>query len=220
MKKLRGVILDVDGTLVDSNDAHTEAWTQALREHGYERPFDEVRRLIGMGGDNLLSEISELDDKSGVGKQIVERRGEIFRTKYLPGIKAFPQVRALVERMQAAGLEVAIASSAKENELDPLLERANVADLIPKRTSADDAPNSKPDPDVINAALQTLGLPPEAVVMVGDTPYDIAAATKAGVATIALRSGGWDDKALHAARAIYADPAALLADFAASPLGA
>jgi HAD superfamily hydrolase (TIGR01509 family) len=212
------VILDVDGTLVDSNDAHARAWQEALAEHGIEQPRSRIRRLIGMGGDNLLPELTGLEHDSPKGKAISERRSRIFQEKYLPGVMPFPKVRALLLRLREADLCLSVGSSAKEKELHPLLEIAGVADLIHALTSASDVESSKPDPDIVETAFGELHLRPYEVVMVGDTPYDVEAARRAEVDTIAFRCGGWDDAALSGARAIYDGPADLLARFDSSLL--
>ena len=217
-KPVRGVILDVDGTLVDSNDAHARAWVEALSEQGVEVEFEKARRLIGMGGDKLLPEISGMEEESPEGKRAGERRGQIFKEKYLPSIKPLPGARELLKRLREDGLKLVVASSAKKDELDPLLEIAGASDLIEGKTSSDDAENSKPDPDIVEAALEKAALSPDEVVMLGDTPYDIESAGKAGVEVIALRSGGWEDEDLSGAVAIYQDPADLLARYDESPL--
>jgi HAD superfamily hydrolase (TIGR01509 family) len=219
-QRIRGVILDVDGTLINSNDAHARAWVEALAEAGIDAPFTDVRRLIGMGGDKLLPAIADLDDSSGLGKQVSERRAQIFKARYLPGLRAFPKTRELLLRLRGAGLALAVASSARKEELAPFLQIANVADLIEDATSASDAQNSKPDPDIVTAALDKLALGAPHVLMVGDTPYDIAAATQAGIGCIALRCGGRADRELAGALAIYDDPADLLEKFESSPLAA
>jgi HAD superfamily hydrolase (TIGR01509 family) len=215
MVKIRGVILDVDGTLVDSNDAHARAWVEAFAENGVKVEFEKTRRLIGMGGDKLMPEVSGIEEESEPGEKISKRRGEIFKEKYLPKVRAFPKTRELLLRLKEDGLKLAVASSAKEDELKPLLKIAGAIDLIEEKTSSDDAENSKPDPDIIKAALEGLGFRPEEVFMLGDTPYDIEAAGRAGVKVIALRSGGWDDEALRGAAAIYDDPADLYEKWAA-----
>lgn len=220
MPPFLGVIFDVDGTLVDSNDAHAHAWVTAMEEQGYNVEYATVRELIGMGSDNLLPKAINTEGDSPPGETMSERRGEVFKERYLASIAAFPQTRALVERMNANGLKLVVASSAKTEELEPLLQRAQVADLLTERISSNDAERSKPAPDTVELALDRLDLPPAAVVMIGDTPYDVAAATQAGVGIIALRSGGWDDEALAGALAVYDDPADLLAHFDTSPLGA
>jgi HAD superfamily hydrolase (TIGR01509 family) len=219
LKRIRGVILDVDGTLVDSNDAHAHAWVDALAEHGIEVEFEKVRPLIGMGGDKLLPKVSGIEEETPEGKRIGERRGELFKERYLPKLKAFPSTRELLERMRDEGLKLVVASSAKEDELTPLLKVAGAADLVEEKTSSDDAENSKPDPDIVKAALDSSGLAPDEVVMLGDTPYDIESASRAGVRAIAVRSGGWKDADLSGAAAIYDGPADLLSHYESSPLG-
>jgi HAD superfamily hydrolase (TIGR01509 family) len=216
---VRGVILDVDGTLVDSNDAHAHAWVEALAEHDYDLPFEKIRRLIGMGGDKLLPAATGQDSQSEIGKRISERRREIFKTRYLPSIKPFPKVRELLSHMRERGLKLVVASSAQPDELDQLLEIAGAKRLVEDTTSSNDADNSKPDPDIVQVALHNLGYPPAEVVMLGDTPYDIEAATKAGINTVALLCGGWSEQDLSQALAIYADPADLLEHYESSPLG-
>ena len=212
--RVDGVVFDVDGTLVDSNDAHALAWVEVLAEHGYRATFAEVRPLVGMGGDKVLPILTKLSEESEAGRAIGERRAEIFRRRHLPTIRPFPKVRELVDCLQRDGLRVAVASSASEDDLRALLERASVADLLDRAASKDDAPRSKPDPDVVRAALARLGVPAHRVLMVGDTPYDVEASLRAGVVPIALRCGGyWTDADLRRAVAILDDPAALLAHF-------
>lgn len=213
------VILDVDGTLVDSNDAHARAWVDAFREFGITVAFDHVRRCIGMGGDKLMPEVSGLEESSELGEKIAERRGEIFSEQYLPSIQAFAQVRELIQRFLADGFVLAVASSAKEDELGPLLEHARVKDLIPLTTSSDDAENSKPDPDIVIAAVKKAGTQKARTVMIGDTPYDVAAAKRAGIEIVGFECGGWTREALAGAVAVYRDPADLLEKYEQSVFG-
>lgn len=215
---IQGVILDVDGTLVDSNNAHAWAWVEAFERHGLEVSFEQVRPLIGMGGDNLVPELTGIGKDDPLRHQISEAWKEIFQEKYLPRVRAFPKTRELLERMQTEGLRRVVASSAKEELLGKLLEIARVQDLVEARISSDDAQNSKPDPDIVKAALERLGLPPDQVVMLGDTPYDIEAAGRLGIGTIALRCGGFLEGALDGAIAVYEDPEDLLRQFDTSVL--
>lgn len=215
----RAVILDVDGTLVDSNDLHAQAWVDAFCEAGHEVTFETVRPLIGKGGDKLLAEVLDVEESSAHGEALSRRRDEIFQELYLPQVKAFPRTRELVERICQAGYRVAVASSSKREQLDALLMRAGVADLVQTSTSSSDAERSKPDPDIVAAAQEKLGLPASALCMLGDTPYDVKAAQRLGIATIALRCGGWSGPPLAEAIAVYEDPADLLAHFDDSPLG-
>jgi HAD superfamily hydrolase (TIGR01549 family) len=217
---IRGVILDVDGTLVNSNDAHAHAWVQAMAENGHQVPFDKVRPLIGMGGDKVLPETIGVAKDSDEGKKISQRRKQIFMQQYLPTIKPFPHTTDLLRRMRDAGLTLVIATSAEQDELNKLLQviSPDASDFFKQETSSKDAPRSKPDPDIMHAALQRLGCPAAQAVMLGDTAYDIEAAAKVNVPTIALRCGGWSDDDLRGALAIYNDPADLLAHYDRSPL--
>ncbi|PYQ15230.1 MAG: hydrolase [Acidobacteria bacterium] len=207
---VRGAILDVGGTLVDSNDAHARAWEEAFREAGLPVPFEGIRPLIGMGGDKLVPRLTGWSADDPRVEDLGRRRGEIFRERHLPRVRAFAGARGLVVALRAAGLKLAVASSADGKELEPLLERAGAAALIEHKTSSDDAPSSKPDPDVVHAALGRLGLPASEVAMIGDTPYDVEAAGRAGIVAIAFRCGGWDDASLRGAREIYDSAADLL----------
>ena len=218
VKPIRGVILDIDGTLVDSNDAHASAWVEALAEHGIDVEYEKARRLIGMGGDKLLPELTGLEEDSPIGKKIGESRSKIFKSKYLPHLKPFPRVKELLARMTKDGLRLVVASSAKEDELKELLKIAGAEEFIEDKTSSSDAENSKPDPDIVEAALDDLGLSPDEVIMIGDTPYDVEAAARADIKTLAFRSGGWRDAELKDAVAVYQDPADLLARYDSSPL--
>jgi phosphoglycolate phosphatase-like HAD superfamily hydrolase len=214
----RRVIFDIDGTLVDSNDAHAHAWVDALAEAGHHVAFTRVRPLIGMGGDKVLPELAGIDEDSPEGKRIATRRGEIFRTRYFPAVRGLPGAQALVSLLVREGHALAVASSARKEELQDLLRCAGVDRLINLRTSSSDTDDSKPDPDVVHAALKQLGADAFEAIMIGDTPYDIEAAGRAGVETIAFRSGGWSDKALKGAIAIYDGPAHLRREYERSPL--
>jgi len=218
MTQIRAVILDVDGTLVDSNDAHAQAWVDALHAFGYAVEPQRIRRLIGMGGDNLLPEVANLDKDTEPGRQISKRRSEIFKANYLAQVQPLPGARELILRMRDEGLKLIIASSANADELEQLLAIAQVGELLPERTSAQDVAHSKPDPEIVHVAVQQLGLPASQAIMIGDTPYDLQAAHKAGVDMIAFRSGGWNDTDLAGALAIYDTPAVLLAHYDESPL--
>lgn len=217
----RVVLLDIDGTLIASNDAHARAWVASLAEFGYAVSFERIRPLIGMGGDKILPELVGLDPDSTEAQRMSERRGEIFRTQELPHLTAAPGARDLLLRFRADGYELSVATSAKAADVKATLEQAGVADLIETATSSDDAERSKPDPDIVRAALQRSKRPASHALMLGDTPYDIEAATRARVRIVALRCGGWwSDKSLGGAEAIYDDPAALLARYDDSIFGA
>lgn len=211
VRPLKGVLLDIDGTLLDSNDSHALSWIDALREAGHEASFEMIRPMIGMGGDKLLPKAAGVDASSEAGRKLSERRWAIFREKYLAEVRAFPGARPLVDALRGRGLRLVVATSAKEEELRELLRAGKLEDLLEAKTSADDAEHSKPDPDIIHAALSLGKLRNDEAVLLGDTPYDIEAATRAGVPTVALRCGGWGDDELDGAVALYDGPADLVA---------
>ncbi|HYG64510.1 MAG TPA: HAD family hydrolase [Thermoanaerobaculia bacterium] len=213
----RGVILDIDGTLVDSNEAHVQAWTRAFSEHGFNVPAEEVRRLVGMGGDNLVPAAVGLENEDPRSKSLRERHGELFKEK-LPGLRPFPRVRELLQRMKEDGMELVVATSSNPDQMKALLEIADVGDLLEDAASKGDAKSSKPDPDIVQAALERIGLAAGEVVMLGDTPYDVEAAGRIGIRTLALRCGGFTDEDLAGALAIYDNAADLLARYESSPL--
>ncbi len=217
MPHLKGILLDVDGTLVDSNDAHAHAWVRALAENGIPISFEKVRSLIGKGGDKLLPEVSGIEADSPRGKAISKQRAEIFQKDFLPYLRPFPGAKELLKR---EGLKLGVASSAKQDELKGLLRICGADRLVEASTSSDDADNSKPDPDIIHAALERIALPAQEAILLGDTPYDVQAGKRGGVAVVALRCGGWDDRNLAGAVAIYDSPADLLARFEQSPFSA
>jgi HAD superfamily hydrolase (TIGR01509 family) len=205
------VLLDVDGTLVDSNDAHAHAWVAAFEEANVRVEFARVRRCIGMGSDKLMPLTCGISEDTREGKRISQRRGDIFKAQWLPGLKPFADAERLVKELKARGLTIVAASSAKEDELRPLLEIAGAAWILDDATSSDDADGSKPDPDIIVAALRRARVAAEDAVMIGDTPYDVEAARRAGVRTIAFRCGGWSDEQLQGAIAVYDGPWDLVA---------
>ena len=214
---LRGVIFDIDGTLVDSNEAHARSWVDALHEAGYDVPFDVLRPMIGMGGDKVLPAAVGIEIDSDIGKKLAEHRWEIFQRDYLLGLRPTRGARSLVQRMKDDGLDLIVASSASGNELGALMEAAEVADLFEKTTSSSDAEESKPDPDIVQAAVRKSGLKPEELMMLGDTPYDMEAAIGAHVKLVGLLCGGWTAAELSGATAIYLDPADVLMWYDASP---
>ncbi len=216
---LKGVIFDVDGTLLDSNDAHAISWVEAFAEAGYDVAFDVVRPLIGMGADKLLPKTIGISHDSDEGKKLVARHSEIFEERHLPRLRPFKGARDLVQRIRSDDLKALVATSARDEQLTELLKAAHVDDLIEERATASDAKRSKPDPDIVQAAIEESGISPKHLVMIGDTPYDIEAAAKAGVRTIAFRCGGWTDDKLKGAAEIYDGPADLLAHYEASLIG-
>ena len=220
---IRAVIFDVDGTLVDSNRLHVEAWQEAFRGCGKEVTFAELHKQMGKGGDQLMPVFCSREELDRFGEDLERRRTELFASDYLPRVRPFPRVRELFERVKADGLAIALASSAKEEELERHKKSLRIEDLLETSTSADDAERSKPHPDIFQAALEGIGgVAPEEAIVVGDTPYDAIAAAKAGMRTIGLLSGGFTEEALRSAGAveIYKDVADLLEHYDESLLAA
>jgi HAD superfamily hydrolase (TIGR01509 family) len=217
MAQLEAVLLDVDGTLLDSNDAHARAWLSALGEAGHDVEFGRIRQLIGQGSDKLLVATTGIDSSSREGEALVKRRKQIFLERELPHVRAFPRARELLMRMRRGGLRLVVATSAGADEMSALLAIIGAEQHFFERTSSDEADSSKPDPDIVQAALRKAGTSPAGALMLGDTPYDIVAARHAGVRTVALSSGGWQRDALGGALAIYASPSSLLARYGSSP---
>jgi HAD superfamily hydrolase (TIGR01509 family) len=199
-------LLDVDGTLVDSNDAHAHAWAETLARHGVEVPFLRVRRMIGMGGDRIIEELMGHGRDSDANQAISHERSRIFRDRWLREVHTIRGSRDLVLRLRDGGYHFAIASAAKSSELGSLLELANVADLIEVTTTSSEVDESKPDPEIVETALAKLKRPGKSAVMVGDTPYDIEAARAAGVACIGVTTGGWTAFELRDAMRVFAGP--------------
>lgn len=216
---LRGILLDIDGTLLLSNDAHAQAWSDALHDFGYDIPWQRIQPLIGMGGDKLLATlVSGLSTEEGTGKEIADHRQMIFLQRYLPSLKQAPGSRELVAKLRDLGMKRVVATSAKGQELEGLLHAAGIADLVEEETTSDDVEHSKPAPDIVHAALAKGDLRPEESLLIGDTPYDVESASKARVGVVAVRCGGHDDEDLSGALAVYEDPADLLAHLDESPI--
>jgi len=207
------VLFDLDGTLIDSNAAHAEAWARALRDDAIDVTAATIRPLVGMGGDKLLQKVAGLSERSERGRRIGSRKKHEFAA-FLSSLKPTRGALDLLEYLRTRRLRLGIATSAEDAETDALLKQAGLDSYFPDwtRTSREDAPRSKPDPDIIRAALHRSHARASGALMVGDTPYDVRAAARAGVATIALRCGGyWRDTDFCGALRICDDPAALKA---------
>jgi len=218
---LKAIIFDIDGTLVDSVDLHARAWQETFKKFGREVEFERVRHQIGKGGDQLMPVFFSKEELERFGEEMEKYRGELYKREYLSEVRAFPQVRELFERIRRDGLRIALASSAKKDELKTYKEIARITDLVEEETSADDADKSKPHPDIFEAALAALGdVEPDEAIVIGDTPYDAEAAGKIKLRTIGVLCGGFPEAELRAAGCtdIYRDPADLLARYDASPL--
>jgi HAD superfamily hydrolase (TIGR01509 family) len=217
----QAAIFDVDGTLLDSVDLHAIAWHEAMTKFGHEVSFEQARSQIGKGGDKLIPVFLSAEEQNDHARELEEWRSQHFKNRYLPLIRPFSAVPMLLQRVREAGLCVAVASSAKRDELQQLLEIAGVAGLVDEASSSEDVAESKPAPDVFNAVLQKLKISATAAIAVGDSPYDAEAAGKATVRTIGVLCGGFSENSLRRAGCVevYPGPAALYCCFESSLLG-
>jgi HAD superfamily hydrolase (TIGR01549 family) len=218
---IEAVIFDIDGTLVDSVDLHARAWQEALQHFGHDLPVAQVRHEIGKGSDQLLPDLLTPRVIESQGEEIKKYRSELFKRKYLSQVRAFPGVRALFERIRADGKRIALASSAEKDEIEIYKKIAHIEDVVDVETSADDVERSKPHPDIFDVTLERLGgIDPMGALVIGDTPHDAKAASKARLLTVGMLCGGFPEEELRAAGciAIYRDPATLLAEYDQSPL--
>ena len=212
---LRAFIFDIDGTLVDSNELHVEAWDLAFRHFGKIFPKEKLRSQIGKGSDQYLPEFLTKEEIERFGKELDEYRSDVFKKEYRPKARPFPKVRELFQRIRGDRKRIVLASSGKKDDNKYYIELLKIDDLIDGYTSADDADRSKPAPDIFTASLEKVKVSPDEAITVGDTRFDVEAAAKAGLRTIALTCGGTDESVLRKAGAIavYRDPAHLVAEY-------
>lgn len=221
MTRITTLLFDIDGTLVDSNDLHVTAWDEVFREAGHDLPRDRIHGQVGKGGDNfvpsLLPDLPEEDQEA-----LATAHGERYKGRYMEQVRPFPAARDLLVRAREEGLKVALATSASGEERDHYLELLEARDLVDLSTSKDDVESSKPSPDIFAAAVEKAGVRPDQALVIGDTPYDVIAARRAGVGTIALLSGGFPEEELReaGALAVYRNAADLLDKWDESPIKA
>ena len=209
-------IFDIDGTLVDSNELHVDSWDRAFRRFGKQFPREQLRAQIGKGSDQYLPEFLTPEEIKRFGKELDEYRSELFRKEYLPKVRPFPKVRELFQRIHDDNKRIVLASSGKKADTEYYVDLLKIGDLIDGCVSGDDADSSKPAPDIFAASLEKLDdISPDDAVTVGDTRFDIEAAGKAGLKTIAFLCGGTLESVLREAGAIaiYRDPADFLAHY-------
>lgn len=217
---IKAVLFDIDGTLVDSNDYHVAAWQAVFRQFGVTFDDQVVHDQIGKGTDMLVPTLLPDTDKAEQDRLGAEH-GRIFKAEYLEQVIPFADASDLLRTVKESGRQVVLASSASSDELDHYVELLNASEIVSISTTSDDVEKTKPAPDIFATALKRLSpLDASEVIVVGDTPYDIEAAAKCGIAAVGVRSGKFSDDTLSAAGAValYDDVAALLADFENSPL--
>ncbi|MEU8238698.1 HAD family hydrolase [Actinoplanes missouriensis] len=214
-----GVLFDVDGTLIDTTYLHAVSWWEALRQHDRDVPMALIHRGIGMGSDKLLDHLLGEDRDTSDDEQMTTAH-DILYGAWWERLRPLPGAADLVRAVAARDLAVVLASSAREPELKQLRRVLDADDVITAATSSADAEESKPAPDILQAALAQSDVDPERAVYVGDSVWDVQAAGKLGMPCIGLVCGGTSAAELRDAGAIatYRDPAALLTDLSTSPI--
>ncbi|MGN6610003.1 MAG: HAD family hydrolase [Jatrophihabitans sp.] len=216
----KGVLFDVDGTLVDTTYLHTVCWAEAFRQVGRPQTFVEVHRTIGRGGDETLDHLLGEDRDRSDDEELQATHVALYKT-YWGRLTPLPGAQELLRRTKAAGLTVVLASSASEDELQALLSALDCDDAIDVATSSTDADAGKPAPDLLQAALDKAGLRPDDGVYVGDAIWDGITCGKAGLPFVGVLSGGISEVELRKAGAVevYPGPQELLDAFDRSALG-
>jgi HAD superfamily hydrolase (TIGR01549 family) len=214
----QAAILDVDGTLVDTNYHHTLAWFRALREHDVTVPVWRLHRHVGMGGDMYVEAVAGKEVEERLGDRLRERWEELF-DELIDECVPLAGAHELLVDLQARGMQVVLASSAIEKHLDHFLDLLDAREITDAWTTSDDVERSKPAPDLVEAALEKAGT--RDAVMVGDTPWDVEAARRAGIETIAVLTGGFSEPELREAGAVavFESIVALREGIGDTPLG-
>ena len=213
------LLSDIDGTLVDSNTLHAEAWRRAFEHFGIEVGMDEAWSQIGKGGDQLIPVFVAEADRDRLEAKIKEFRKEVFHRDYMPRIVSFGKARELLMRVKKSGRRIVLATSSDKNDLAIYKRIVGMEDLVEEEATSADAQASKPEPDIFAAALKKADA--EEAVALGDTPYDAQAAGALGIRVIGVTCGGWKRSDLLEAGCVevYQDPADLLLRFEKSLLG-
>ena len=216
------LLTDIDGTLVDSNALHAEAWRRTFEHFGIQVRLDEAWRQIGKGGDKVIALFVPEADRERLEKPINAFRKQIFHRDYMPRMVAFAQAGDLLRRVRSNGMKIALATSSEKEDLGVYGKLVGMEDVVDEASSSSDAKASKPDPDIFAAALKKVNMQPQQAVALGDTPWDAEAAGKLGIPVIGLTSGGWKKDDLLAAGCVevWQDPADLLLHFDKSLLSA
>jgi HAD superfamily hydrolase (TIGR01549 family) len=192
-------ILDIDGTLVDSNYQHAIAWYRALRQHGHVLPIWRIHRHIGMGGDQLVAAVCGDEVEAEQGDDLRDAEKSLY-FELIEEVEPLAGARELIVDLKRLGRTIVLASSAKPDEVEHYLDLLDARDLADAWTTSGDVERTKPDPDLVHAALEHAG--GDGAVMVGDSTWDCEAAARAGVQTVAVLTGGFSDQELRDAGAV------------------
>lgn len=209
---VEALLSDIDGTLVDSNALHAEAWRRTFEHFGIEVSLGEAWSQIGKGGDKLIPVFVEEADRDRLQKDLEAFRKEIFHRDYMRRIVSFPRARDLFARVKERGIKIVLATSSDREDVATYKRIIGIEDLVDDESSASEAKESKPEPDIFSVALKKAGVSADQAIALGDTPYDAEAAGKLGVRVIGLTCGGWKRHDLMDAGCIevYQGPADLL----------
>jgi HAD superfamily hydrolase (TIGR01509 family) len=196
---VQAALLDVDGTLIDSNYQHTLAWFRAFREHGFVLPAWRIHRAVGMGGDQLVPALlgEEVDEQQG--DEIRKTRDPIY-AELIQEVEPLEGAHELIADLKERGLTIVLASSSPEDELDHYLELLDARELADAWTTKEDVEATKPAPDLVRAGLDKAGT--DHAALIGDTRWDVEAAGRAGIETVCLMTGGWSEQELREAGAV------------------
>jgi HAD superfamily hydrolase (TIGR01549 family) len=214
----QAMILDIDGTLVDTNYHHAIAWYRAFRQHGVVLPIWRIHRAIGMGGDQLVEELAGPEVEEEDGDEIRDAEGPLYMMM-IEEIEPFEGAKELLRKLRERERTIVLASSAKEDEVDHYLDLLDARDLVDGWTTSADVEATKPAPDLIEAGLEKAGT--RDAVMVGDSTWDVLAAKRAGIETVAVLTGGFSVEELQEAGAVvvFESVAELRERRAETPLG-
>jgi HAD superfamily hydrolase (TIGR01509 family) len=203
--KLEAVLLDIDGTLVDSNDKHADCWVEAFAHFGKQVPWQEVRVQVGKGGDLLVPDTLSAREMRAFGEELGKYRGELWKRNYMESVRPFPGAVDAIRALHERGLKLALASSSNPDEVEYYVELLGVGPLLEGTTSKGDAEVSKPSPEIFEAALERVKTDATRALAVGDTPYDILAAHRVPVAIAAVLCGGFPQETLAKAEFLFDD---------------
>ncbi len=208
--KLKAILLDIDGTLIDSNDKHADCWVEAFAHFGKQVAWDDIRKQIGKGGDLLVPDTLNAREMQKFGEPLKKYRGELWKEKYMRGVRPFAGAVDAIHALHERGLKLALASSSNPDEVEYYVELLGVGDLLKGPTSKEDAELSKPSPEIFQAALERVKSDPARTLAVGDTPYDILAAHRTPVPIAAVLCGGFPRETLTKAEFLFDDMPAMV----------
>jgi HAD superfamily hydrolase (TIGR01509 family) len=207
---IEAMLLDIDGTLVDSNDKHADCWVEAFAHFGKDVAWSEIRPQMGKGGDLLVPDTLNAREMRTFGEDVKKYRGELWKARYMHTVQPFAGAHESIEALHARGIKLALASSSNPDEVEYYVELLGVGALLEGTTSKEDAESSKPSPEIFQAALERVKSDPARTFAIGDTPYDVLAAHRVPVPIVAVLSGGFPRELLKKAELLFDDVSAMV----------